>query len=339
MSDWRGVPVLITGGTGFVGAALTRRLLAGEAQVTVLARNPAKAAPLAAFGASIITGDLTDPAVLHQAAHGAQVVFHAAALLGGPYAEQRRINVEATRALLDAAVGAGVERFVHVSSIAVYGNVLPLRVGEETPLTPGASPYGLTKAEGDRLVREWSAENGLSTAVVRPGMVYGPRSNMWTANAFRLARLRPTPFLGSGAMPVPVVFVDDLVDLLLLAGEHPAAAGEAFNGVADPNPSWREYIGAFSALAGHGGWLAVPPVIGRAAAGVAMLVSPRDSVLRDLPDMIERVIGPSSFSAEKAKRLLGWQAAVTLEDGARRSAAWLREIGLLQTKPFEPPSR
>ena len=330
MSEWRGVPVLVTGGTGFVGGALVRRLLAEGAQVTVLARNPRKAGALAALGASIVTGDLTSPAAVREAAHGASVVFHVAALLGGPYTAQRTVNVGGTRLLLEASLEAGVRRFVHVSSIAVYGNVLPVRVCEDAPLAPGASPYAATKAEGDSLVREWSAERTLSASVVRPGMIFGPGSNMWTANVFRLARLRPTPFLGDGAMPAPVIFINDLIDLLLLAGEHPAAAGEAFNAVADPAPSWRDYIGAYSALAGHGDWLPVPPLAGQIAAGLVMAVSPRDTVLRDLPDMIEQAIGPSSFSAEKARRLLGWQARTSPADGAQRSAAWLRETGLLR---------
>ncbi|MFN8378592.1 MAG: NAD(P)-dependent oxidoreductase [Anaerolineae bacterium] len=330
MSVWHSVPVLVTGATGFLGGTLARRLIADGAKVTVLARNAQKAVPLAALGATMVHGDLTNPVVVRDAVKGAQVVFHVAALLGGPYPEQRVVNVDGTRLLLEASLEAGVARFVHVSSIAVYGNVLPATVTEDVPLAPGASPYGLTKSEGDSLVREWSAEHGLAAAVVRPGMIYGSGSNMWTANAFRLARLRPTPFLGDGGMRAPLVYVDDLVDLLLLAGEHPAAVGEAFNGVMGPNPTFREYLGAYSALAGHGDWLSVPPLVGRVAAGLVMLASPRDSTLRDLPDMIEQVIAPSEFSADKARRLLGWQAKVTPAEGARRSAPWLRELGLLR---------
>ena len=329
MSEWSGVPVLVTGGTGFVGGALTRRLLAEDAQVTVLARNPAKSAPLAELGASVVHGDLTDAESVRAATQGVSVVFHIAALLGGPLADQWRINVDGTRGLLHAALAAGARRFVHVSSIAVYGNVLPVRVSEYTPLAPGASPYGISKAQADRLVLRFGAEHGLPVSVVRPGMIYGPGSNMWTANVFRLARLRPTPFPGDGAMPVPAVYIDDLVDLLLRAGSDPAAMGHAFNAVADPAPTWRAYIGAFSALAGHCEWFAIPPLVGRIACGLALLATPRDSVVRDLPDMLERVIGPASFSAGNARELLGWQAMTPVQDGAQRSAAWLRETGLL----------
>jgi nucleoside-diphosphate-sugar epimerase len=329
VSEWSGVPVLITGGTGFVGGALTRRLLAKGAAVTVLARNAAKAAPLAELGVTVVHGDLLHAEAVRTATHGAAVVFHIAALLGGTLAAQWRINVDGTRGLLQAALLAGARRFVHVSSIAVYGNLLPVRVAEDAPLAPGASPYGISKAQADRLVVRFGAEHGLPVSIVRPGMIFGPGSHMWTANIYRLARLRPTPFLGDGAMPVPAVYIDDLVDLLLRAGRDSAAVGHAFNAVADPAPTWREYIGAFSALAGHDQWLAIPPLVGRIAGGVAMLAAPRDSVVRDLPDMLERVIGPASFSAEKAKMLLGWQAATPVGEGVQRSAVWLREAGLL----------
>lgn len=331
MSDWRGVSVFVTGGTGFVGTALTRRLLASGARVTVLARSAAKAAPLAALGARIAHGDLNDsPGAVRPAAAGAEAVFHVAALMGGPLEAQRRVNVEGTRRVLEAAVATGARRFVHISSIAVYGNVLPLCVDECTPLTPGSSPYGITKAAGERLVRAFEAEHGLAATVVRPGMIFGPGSNMWTANAFRLARLRPTPFLGDGAMPVHAVDLEDLVDLLLEAGQHPAAAGETFNAVIDPAPTWREYIGAYARLAGHDEWRALPIWPARALAGLLLLGAPRYSVVRDLTDMIERVVSPSWFSAEKARHLLGWEARTTPAEGAARSAVWLRETGLLR---------
>jgi len=330
VSDWRGLPVLITGGTGFLGAALARRLLASGAQVTLLARSATKAAPLAALGAQVAVGDLTDVRAVHHAAAGAEIVFHVAALLGGSLEAQRRVNVEGTRHMLGAALAARARRFVHVSSIAVYGNVLPLRVDEDVPLAPGSSPYAVTKAAAEQVLREIEATHGLSAAIVRPGMIFGPGSNMWTANAFRLARLRPTPFLGDGAMPVPAVDVEDVVDLLLLAALHPAASGEVFNAVIDPAPGWREYIGAYSRLAGHEDWRALPVWPARVLAGLLLLGAPRYSVARDLTDMIGQVVGPSWFSAEKARHLLGWEARTTPAEGAARSAAWLREIGLLK---------
>ncbi len=326
MSDWHGKQVLVTGATGFVGGALARQLLGQGADVTVLARSPQKAAPLAKQGAQVVIGDLTDAATVHAASEGSEVVFHVAALMGGALEAQRAVNVEGTRHVMYAADEVRVRRVVHVSTVAVYGNVLPVRVTEEAPLGFGSSPYAITKAAGEDVVRR----SGVPYSIVRPAMIFGPGSHMWTANAFRLAKLRPTPFLGAGEHPAPAVFVEDLVDLLLIAGQHPAAEGQTFNAVIDPAPTWREFMGAYSRLAGHSNWLALPPLLGRALAGLALLAAPRYSVVRDFPDMLDMVLGPSSFDANKARALLGWQAQTTPDYGAERSADWLREIGLLR---------
>lgn len=329
MNDWRGVPVLVTGATGFVGGALARQLLEQGAQVTALARSPYKAAPLSAHGARIVQGDLRDAKAVQSATEGAEFTFHVAALLGGRLETQRAVNVDGTRHVTEAAAKAGVRRIVHVSTVAVYGNVLPVRVAEDAPLGYGCSPYAITKAAGEAVVRELD----VPYTIVRPAMIFGPGSNMWTANAFRLAKLRPTPFLGAGDKPAPAVYVEDLADLLLLAATHPAAEREIFNAVIDPAPTWREFIGAYSALAGHSEWLALPPALGRMLTWPMLLGAPRYSTARDFPDMIEQVLGPSSFDAGKARRLLGWQARTTPAEGARQSAAWLREIGLLDSRP------
>lgn len=331
MSGWRGVPVLVTGATGFVGGVLARRLLGLGAQVTVLARSPNKAAPLARLGARVVYGDLQDAGAVQTAAGGVDAIFHSAALMGGRLEAQRAVNVDGTRHVMRTAARAGVRRVVHVSTVAVYGNVLPLRVTEEAPLGYGCSPYAITKAAGEAVVRD----SGVPYAIVRPAMIFGPGSNMWTANVFRLAKLRPTPFLGAGEQPAPAIYVEDLADLLLLAATHPAADGEIFNAVLDPAPAWREFIGACSALAGHSDWLALPPLAGRLLAWSMLLGAPRYSTARDFPDMIEQVLGPSSFDAGKAHRLLGWRAQTTPAEGAQQSAAWLRAIGLLkEAKPL-----
>jgi nucleoside-diphosphate-sugar epimerase len=330
VSDWVDRCVLVTGATGFVGGALARRLLAEGAQVRVLARSSRKAAPLAALGAHITEGDISDPAAVLAAAEGAEIVFHVAALMGGPLELQRAVNVDGTRYVMQAAALVGARRVVHVSTIAVYGNVLPLRVTEDVPLGFGASPYAITKAAAEVMVRH----GDVPYSIARPAMIFGPGSHMWTANAFRLARLRPTPFLGEGEQPAPAIYIDDLVDLLLLMGAHPAAENETFNAILDPAPTWREFIGAYARLAGHDDWLALPPALGRVVAGLALLAAPRYSTARDFPDMINLVLGASSFDVGKARRLLAWEASTTPEAGAGMAAAWLRECGLLTHEEF-----
>lgn len=321
---------LVTGATGFLGGALAQRLAAEGVPVRALARQPHKAARLEGQpGLKVVMGDITDPAQMQAAVQGCQVVFHAAAALRGPLSEQRRVNVEGTRVLMQAAATAGVERVVHVSTIAVYGYAAAGDVAEDTPLAPGAVPYNISKAEGEAVVREEAARRGLAYTIIRPAMIYGPRSGMWTAFLFRWARRRPVIFIGDGSGYTYPIYVDDVVDLMVRLASHPAAVGEAFNCAPDPPPTWREWLLAYARLAGHEHWLGLPSLPFRLAAPLAERVMRLRGEPQELPAMLAFVQGRRVYRMAKARDRLGWQSQVSLADGVARCAPWLREKGLL----------
>ncbi|MFQ3566523.1 MAG: NAD(P)-dependent oxidoreductase [Aggregatilineales bacterium] len=326
---WANQHVMITGATGFVGGALARRLLDEGAQVTAFVRSPTKAGWLRDRGAAIIEGDIAEPAAAALAVKDCRIVFHIAAATGGAYPNQVWTNVTGTRTIAQAAADAGCERFVHMSTLSVYGNCQRGDVTEDRPLAPGAAPYGQTKAAAERALIEIAQRTGLAYSIIRPGMIYGPRSPMWTRNLFRLARLRPTPFIGDGNGFAPAIFIDDVIDLTLTLALHPAASGEAFNASSDPAPTWRQLLGAYARLAGHDDWLALPVELAYLLAGLALLFSPPRSIGRDLPDMVSFIQRRSTFKMDKARRLLGWQPQIELGEGVARCAPWLREQGLL----------
>lgn len=318
-------PILITGATGFLGGALARRLAADGAHVRALARSSEKAAPLQALGIETITGDVTDADAMRRAAAGCGIVFHAAAALAGDYAKQHAVNVGGTANILNAATAAGVERLVYVSSIAVYGYMCAGNVTEASIPAPGADPYGQTKLESERLVQS----SGIDYTIIRPGMIYGAGAVNWTGKAFRLARLKPTPFVGDGRGAAFPIYVDDVVDLLVTAATHPAAARQIFHCAPDPAPTWREFLGSYSRLAGHDRWLAIPPLPFRILAKVVSSVAPRRSMLRDLPDQVNFIQRRVTYKMDKARDLLGWEARISLDEGIARCAGWLRDEGLL----------
>ena len=196
---------------------------------------------------------------LHRAVEGVEVVFHVAAAMGGAPEKQEKINVEGTRMLAQLAAEAGVRRFVHVSSVAIYGFAnLPDMITEETPPSPAAYAYSDTKLRGELALREVSAQSGLEFSIIRPGMIYGPRSNPWTVQMFKLSRRFGVPFIGDGRGNCMPVHIDDVCSLAMLLAEHPNANGEAFNCTPDPGISWRQFLSAYAALKGRKRWIGLP---------------------------------------------------------------------------------
>ncbi len=324
-------PVLVTGASGFIGGALTRALLAQGTPVRALVRSAARGGEIAAHGAELVIGDLTDPAALERAAAGCATVFHVGAALGGPASVQYAINVSGTARLVEAAHTAGVRRLVHVSSIAAYGYNVPGQVTEDTPLRPALEFYGQSKAIGEQQVLRRAAELGLEAVAIRPGMVYGPRSGFWTVQLFRLVRRPPALIPASGDATCPLIYIDDVVSLLLAAAQHPNAAGEAFNAVSDEPVTWPELFGAYAAMAGHQVLLPIPLAVlrgaGAAAGPLLRLLGNPYPVREMLNGLLAR---RCTYSMDKAARLLGWRPRVRLAEGMAGCARWLRQEGWLR---------
>ncbi len=316
--------VLVTGASGFLGGALALRLASDGVRVRGLARAHHNPDFLRERGIEVFVGDVTDLDSMRRAAQDCCVVFHLA-VASGSYERQHAVNVEGTRKVLQAAAEAGAARFVHVSSISAYGYNYAGDVTEEMALAPGADPYGNTKAEAE----QWVRESALPYTIIRPGMIYGPGSVNWTGGLFRLAKLNPTPFVGSGRGSAFPIHVDDVVDMLVTAGAHPAAVDQIFNCTPDPAPAWREFIGGYSLLAGHDNWLAIPPRLLLLLAWGVMLLAPPHSMARDMPDQVAFMQREVTYKMAKARDLLGWSPRIDLDAGIASCVPWLREQGLL----------
>lgn len=215
---------LLTGATGFVGGHLVAALLRRGDTITALVRSPAKAEPLERQGIRLVTGDLDSPDALRRAAQGQDVVYHVAGLVAArDEAEFLRVNRDGTRKLLDAAAGAGVGRFVLVSSLAAAGPSgpgAPLS-GEEPPRPVTA--YGRSKLAGEEVVRG----GPLPWTILRPPAVYGP-GDRELLRVFRIARLGVAPVFGGGTQLLSMVYGPDLGEALAAAGHSTQAAGRIY---------------------------------------------------------------------------------------------------------------
>lgn len=312
----RGVPVLVTGATGFVGSALARRLADEEgAVVTGCGRDLSK---VDLPGVRLEAADLCDAATMESLVSGQQVVFHVGAWLG--FKDDGRahaVNVTATESLVRQAAAAGVKRFVLVSSVAVYGVPRSGPMAESDPLAVDqVYDYGRTKALGDVAARRLGDELGLEVVVVRPGMVHGPGAEAWTRGMYDTVRSGKPTLLGDRGHAY-TIYIDNLVDLLLLLATSAEASG-AYNAV-DATMPWKRFFGYFADAAGvklrRVPWR-VAKVIARAAEVLPLglpLNRARLAFYRAEP----------TWPMDRA-RGLGWEPRVSEGEGFRRGVEWVR---------------
>jgi nucleoside-diphosphate-sugar epimerase len=218
----------ITGGSGFLGLHVARRLLADGHDVRTLDLDPLDA-ELTAAGVAGSIGDIRDPGAAERLCRGADVLVHAAAALPiqGSGAAIRSINVEGTATVLAAAAEAGVRRVLFVSSTAVYGipRVHPIR--EEAPLVP-VGAYGQSKIEAEELCRQFGTR-GLEYVIIRPKTFVGPeRLGVFEILFDWIRDGRRIYTIGAGTNRYQLLAVEDLVDAVVRAAERPVA-GRTFN--------------------------------------------------------------------------------------------------------------
>jgi len=326
----RDAKVLVTGSTGFLGGHLVKRLSQDGAKVIALARRPERDRYIKDLThVEIVTGDITDSARMKEVMQDVDYVFHVAAALGGNIQHQKLINVDGTSNVVYGAVENNVKRLVHVSSIAYYGFPVSGVITEDHPIVETKSPYNITKASAETILRTIAEARNLSHSILRPALIYGARSQPWTKTMFRLARFRPTPFVGDGSGNAHPIHVDDVVDLMVTLATHPNADEEVFNCAPVNPPTWREFLGAYSALVGHQNWLSLPSSLFKLVAPVAESIATLAGEPRSLPAMVEFITSSSRYSMDKAKDKLNWQPQVSLEDGIQSCVPYLREKGLL----------
>jgi nucleoside-diphosphate-sugar epimerase len=315
--------VLVTGGGGFIGSHLVDHQLALGRQVTVIDTCLDRLGPRQGVaGLNLVEGDIRNTDLLESLVPGTDVVFHLASAhlevtRGDDFFQQ--INVTAARNLALIAAREGVQRFVHCSSVGVYGPLAQVPADEDTPCQPDIA-YEVTKLEGERAVLAVAREEKLPTVVLRPAWVYGPGCPR-TLKLFRALRKKRFFMVGKGRNLRHPVFIDDMLQAFELAATRGGIDGQVFIIAADEYVTLEKLIRAILQVEDSDFKPVSVPLA--AMIPVCYLVESLAKVLRREPPFSSRSLKffteNSAFSIEKAVQQLGYTPWVDLMTGLEKT--------------------
>lgn len=324
---------LVTGATGFAGSTLVRELCRLKSDVRVLARSARRAEEMFdGLGIDIHEGDIVDPQAVDKAVKGIDKVYHIAAVYrtaGISDQVYRDVHVKGTENVMNGAFQHKVDRMMHCSTVGVHGHIDDPPADETYRFAP-ADIYQETKLAGERAALEFSARTGLPVSVIRPCAIYGP-GDMRLYKLFRLAARKFVPVIGSGNIFYHMVYVDDLIQGFILAGEKEEAVGKAFIIGGEEIPTLNQLIDQIADLDQRKPLKIHLPAKPFQAAGslfekICVPLNFEPPIYRRRVDFFTK---SRAFDISKAKAVLGYQPKVGLRDGLEKTARWYRQQGLL----------
>ncbi len=334
--------ILVTGGNGFVGRHLVSALQDRADSVRVLALPTENTHWLQQRGVAVYRGDVRQPETLGEPMNGVDGVLHLAAMMDvwRPIEDYRAVNVTGTENVCRAALAAGVRRLVHMSSSSVYGMGLGRAADETFPLAPFADPYPVTKAEGDLAVQRMIAAEHLPAVIIRPDQIFGPGDHLHFGKTVHRLRAGRGVIAGTGDNAIPLVYVTDAVQGLLLALDQSRAVGQAYNISNDTPLTQEQFLHAIAhEIHASPPRLHVPYHVLYAAGYLAERLAVLRPSSRRPP--ITRLgvafIGTDNrYAIGKARRELGYRPRISLREGIRLTAAWCQRPG--QPHPARVPA-
>lgn len=327
---------LVTGGTGLLGSHFVEQLRLRDRPVRAIVRAGSNTKWLETQDVEMVTGDLADAESLRKACEGATCIYHAAARVGdwGPWHEFQEYTINGTQRLVDAAIDAGVRRFIHVSSVSAYGhgNDHGRILDENDPLGADLyhwAYYSRAKVAAEEIVWKAQREGKLDVTVIRPSWIYGIRDRATIARQVKAFRTGEMKIIGDGKNRINVVNASNVAVGAILAADSDKAIGEGYNCSTDGELTLEGYYNAIADALG------VPRptkhVPYKVAYGLAFILECVGHLIRKkTPPLVTRysvwLMGRRCFfSADKARRELGWEPAISYEEGIPATVKWYLE--------------
>ena len=325
---------LVTGAIGLLGSHIVEKLRKQGQDVRALVRPQSDTSFIDSLGVEKAIGDITDPDSLKRAMDGVKTVYHAAAKVGdwGPWREFVAISIDGTRNVIEAAARAGVERFLHVSSISAYGHPdgEGLVLDETAPLGQNLhkwSYYSRAKVEAEKIVWQAHQKGDIQVTVIRPSWLYGERDRASMPRLIRAIKSGKAKLVGDGTNRLNLTYAGNEADGCILAAQSPKAVGQAYNLCNDGIITQKEYMNKIASLIG------APPVTKKVpyklAYNAAFVLELFGHMFgKKSPPLVTRysvwLIGRKVFfSTEKIQRELGYTPAVGYDEGIARAVKWV----------------
>ena len=242
--------IFITGATGFIGKALVNRLLEDNHKVTSLLLPGDQTLP--SEGSAILRGDITDPESLAGKIRGHDVVVHLAGAVG--YSQKWKtciaLNRQGTHNVVSETIRTGVRRFVHMSSVSVYGRVPEVPIDEDFPLKKIGDPYGDTKIAAEQILRLHESRREIDLTVIRPTVIYGPGDTLFLPRLIENLKGEYPRIIGNGRNTVDLIHVTDVAEFVSLVIRTPGSVGKTYNLTHPGNPTWKALLTAVASVLG-----------------------------------------------------------------------------------------
>jgi nucleoside-diphosphate-sugar epimerase len=320
--------VFITGASGFIGRKLYERYDALGCEVCGMDLQADEAR-------NVVKGDLTMPDTWKDHAKGCDLFINTASLvsLAGDWEDYKAVSLAGVRNSLDVAIASGAQRFVHYSSIAAMGWDYQPGADETAPVAIGADyRYGVAKGASEHTVLAAHAAGEIDCTILRPGDVYGPGSRPWLLEPLKMARSGKLILPDGGNGIFTPVYIDDLVDGNVLAAGLASGRGRIFILWGNEEVTCRDFFSNHWRWAGKTGHPTSMPLAAalKLTEGLWWLNKTLKRHDETTPDIMLMFSRKGGYSIENARKQLGWEPKVSLEDGIARSENWLKEIGEIQ---------